>query len=104
MRLAPIALALVLTGCASGSARLTEGKALADSWVALGAAAQVADGLAKSGALHGQDAARASADLRAANTALTDATGLYNAGSDPTALIISATKAITDVYAISGAK
>lgn len=104
MRLAPIVLALALTGCAGQSGQLTEGKTLTDAWVALKTAAQVADAAVHTGALHGQNAAKVSADLKVADRALTDATALYQAGSDPTALVISATTAITDIFALTGAK
>lgn len=105
MRLLPIVAALALAGCATtGDARLTEGKALTDAWVALKTAAQVADGAVHTGALHGQNAAKVSADLKIADKALTDATALYQAGSDPTALVVAATGAIADIFAITGAK
>lgn len=98
------ACALVACSTVNGaSARVTEGQALANAWASLDAAAKIADSEVKAGVLVGSVAATVSADLKTASALLTDATSVYNAGTDPTAQITAALVAIADVTTRVGA-
>lgn len=106
-RLAAIALTLTLGACATAggqSARITEGKALADAWASLGGAAAGADAAVRVGALHGAPAATVSADLKKASAYLDIATDAYQANAtDISSQLVVATAAIAEAVRITGA-
>lgn len=103
--LAPLALALCLTACAT--TQLNEAKAIDAGWSTLNSAAQVADQLAVSGKLHGAQAAKVKADLDQATQIMTAADAAYkqNPGTDVSAQIASAAALVSEVITITtGAK
>lgn len=103
-KFAAIALALTLAGCATAATQDTEGKALADAWSGLNAAALGADTAVKAGYLHGVEASRVSNDLKAATFALTAATDAYHVNeADPSVAgqVDTALTLITEVMSLS---
>lgn len=95
----------ILAGCAtSASTTITEGKALADAWASLSAAAQIADAAAKSGVLTGANAAKVSTDLKEADAVLTTATTAYQANqADPSVAgdITTAAAVVVEILTLS---
>lgn len=92
-----------LSGCASTNAHLDEGKSLAATYSALSAAYSAADVLAKSGVLHGAQAATVKSDLDQAKASLDAAQAIYAATptADVSAQITSAAALVAEVLTIT---
>ena len=92
-----------LGACASTSASVDSGKALALVWQGLDAAAISADAAVQAGKLKGVQAATVATDLRKAKAALNTATSAYlvaGTTSNPAAQIAIATAATAEIVAI----
>lgn len=102
-RLAILAACAALCACQTTNTHLDEGKALAASYSALGAAYTTADTLAKSGVLHGATAGTVKSDLDQAKASLDAAQALYAASpsADISTQITSAAALIAQVLTIT---
>lgn len=98
-----LAAPVALEGCKTTNPHLDEGKAIAASYSALNAAYTTADTLAKSGALHGPNAATVKSDLDQAKASLDAAETIYrtNSSADVSTQITSAASLIAQVLTIT---
>jgi multidrug resistance efflux pump len=102
-RLLILAVCTALCACQTTNPHLNEGKAIAASYSALNAAYTTADTLAKSGALHGAQAATVKSDLDQAKASLDSAETIYrlNPSSDVSSQLTSAAALIAQVLTIT---